>query len=223
MEVQFKDISVLVKGTVTRPFNGKDLENWTAKPGSGKRNLWTVGVPVIPKEKPGQFVVTPGTGAMINRAVHHGDSQDFYSTQTFGSCHLELEVMVPKGSNSGIYVMGEYEVQVLDSFGRKELGGGDMGAIYGANAPAVNASTAPGTWQRYGIDWQAPAFNENGKKIRNARFIAVELNGLVLHENVVMPSETPGGVDGKEKPKGPLMFQGNHGPVAYRRIVVTEW
>ncbi len=223
MEVQFKEVSLLVKGTVTRPFNGTDLSNWIAKPGSGKKNLWTVGVPTVSKEKPREFVVTPGTGAMINGAVHHRDSQDFYTKQTFGSCRLELDVMVPEGRNSGIYLMGEYEVQVLDSFGKKKLGGGDMGAVYGAAAPAVNATTPPGTWQRYAIDWQAPEFNEKGEKTNNARFIRVELNGIVLHESLVMPRQTPGGVDGKEKPKGPLMFQGNHGPVAYKNIVVTEW
>jgi hypothetical protein len=151
----------------------------------------------------------------------HGESQDIYSKAKFGDCRIELEVMVPQGSNSGIYVMGEYEVQVLDSFGKQKMGSGDMGAIYGGFAPPVNASKKPGEWQQYVIEWQAPKFNAAGKKTANARFLKVELNGQVLHKDLEMPGPTPGGVTGKEAPAGPLMFQGNHGPVAYRNIVVT--
>ena len=129
--------------------------------------------------------------------------------------------MVPKGSNSGIYLMGEYEVQVLDSFGKKRVGRGDMGGIYGANAPRVNAASEPGTWQKYIIEFQAPCFDAEGNKTANARFIKVTLNGQVLHEDVEMQKQTPGGVTGREHPTGPLMFQGNHGAVAYRNIRIT--
>ena len=129
--------------------------------------------------------------------------------------------MVPQGSNSGIYVMGEYEIQVLDSFGKQKMGSGDMGAIYNAAVPSINASKKPGEWQQYVIEFRAPRFDANGKKTQNAEFVKVELNGQVLHKNLVMPEATPGGVMGKEVPEGPLMFQGNHGPVAYRNIVVT--
>ncbi len=130
--------------------------------------------------------------------------------------------MVPKGANSGIYVMGEYEVQVLDSYGRAKLGGGDMGAIYGAQPPKVNACKKPGEWQKYVIDFQAPRFDENGNKTANARFIRVKLNGRLLHENVEMKRHTPAGVTGREHPVGPIMFQGDHGPVAYRNIKITD-
>ncbi|MHC4642574.1 MAG: 3-keto-disaccharide hydrolase, partial [Planctomycetota bacterium] len=132
----------------------------------------------------------------------------------------EVEVMVPKGSNSGIYVMGEYEIQVLDSWGRDRMGNGDMGAVYGASPPPVNACKRPGEWQKYVIDFIAPKFDASGKKIANARLLKVQLNGQVLHENLEMKSQTPGGVYGREAPTGPLMFQGNHGPVAYRNIIV---
>jgi hypothetical protein len=167
------------------------------------------------------LVAEDGKGELINATPEHGASQDIYSKAKFGDCRIEVEVMVPKGSNSGVYVMGEYEVQVLDSYGKMKMGNGDMGAIYGGFAPPVNASKAPGQWQQYVIEWRAPRFDADGKKIRNAEFIKVELNGIVLHENLVMPGLTPGGVTGKEAAVGPLMFQGNHGPVAYRNIVVT--
>ena len=129
--------------------------------------------------------------------------------------------MVPKGSNSGIYLHGEYEVQVLDSYGRTKLGMGDMGAIYGAQPPKVNACRKPGEWQKYVIYFKAPSFGADGKKTGNARFIKVELNGKVLHENVEMKGPTPSGVKGKEAATGPIMFQGDHGPVAYRNIRIT--
>ncbi|MBC8218041.1 MAG: DUF1080 domain-containing protein, partial [Planctomycetes bacterium] len=87
-----------------------------------------------------------------------------------------------------------------------------------------NASRRPGQWQKYIIDFQAPRFDSSGKKRTGdrgkARLLRVELNDQLLHENLEMDKETPGGVDEKEAPRGPLMFQGNHGPVAYRNIVV---
>jgi len=157
---------------------------------------------------------------MINLAAQHGDSLDIFSKAKFGDCRIELQLMVPKESNSGVYVMGEYEIQVLDSFGREKMGSGDMGAVYGAAPPPVNACKKPGEWQRYVIEVIAPRFDASGKKTANARLVKVELNGQVLHENLELPGQTPGGVTGKESPAGPLMFQGNHGSVAYRNVVV---
>jgi hypothetical protein len=117
--------------------------------------------------------------------------------------------------------MGEYEIQVYDSHGVEKPGPGDMGAIYGANVPKVNACKAPGEWQKYVIEFRAPKFDAEGKKTANAVIAKVELNGTVIHENVEMSGPTPGGLTGKEAPTGPLMFQGDHGPVAYRNIKVT--
>ncbi|OQA00070.1 MAG: hypothetical protein BWY71_00851 [Planctomycetes bacterium ADurb.Bin412] len=128
---------------------------------------------------------------------------------------------MPKDSNSGVYVMGEYEIQVLDSYGRETMGPGDMGAIYGAAPAPVNACKKPGQWQKYVIDFQAPKFDASGNKIANAKFIKVELNGQILHKDLEMPAQTPGGVTEKENAAGPLMFQGNHGPVAYRNIRIA--
>ncbi len=222
MIVDFKDIRVKrldrEYGDAQVIFNGKDLSRWAVK-GNPDKSKWAVGKAALAND-PKKLVSTDGDGEMINLADHHGDSLDFYSKEKFGDCRIEVEVMVPQGSNSGIYVMGEYEVQVLDSFGRSKLGSGDMGAIYGGHKPPVNACKAPGQWQQYVIEWQAPKFDANGKKVRNAKFLKVELNGQVLHENLEMEQQTPGGLTGKEHPAGPLMFQGNHGPVAYRNIVV---
>jgi hypothetical protein len=132
--------------------------------------------------------------------------------------------MVPKGSNSGVYLMGQYEVQVLDSYGKPDdkLGPGDGGGIYHTKAPSTNAQKAPGEWQSYDIIFRAPRFDADGKKVENAKFIKVVHNGKVIHENVDTPKSTGGELPGGEKAKGPLLFQGDHGCVAFRNVRVKE-
>jgi len=226
MVVEFKDIRVKhlddeKYGDAQLIFNGKDLNEWTTKESSGKGNKWVVGKAKVSPDDPKMLVAVDGRGEMINLTPGHGASRDIYSKAKFGDCRIELQVMVPQGSNSGIYVMGEYEIQVLDSWGRQKMGGGDMGAVYGAKPPRVNACKKPGQWQQYVIDFRAPKFDSSGRKTKKAELLRVELNGQVLHENLVMDKQTPGGVTGRESATGPLMFQGNHGPVAYRNIIVT--
>ena len=202
-------------------FNGRNLDDWTTKESSGKADKWVVGKAKISPTDPKMLISEGGVGDMINLTPEHGASQDIYSKAKFGDCRIEVQVMVPQESNSGIYVMGEYEIQVLDSWGHKELNGGDMGAVYGANPPRVNASKKPGEWQQYVIDFRAPKFDSSDRKTEKAELLRVELNGQVLHQNLVMNQQTPGGITGKEAATGPLMFQGNHGPVAYRDIIIT--
>lgn len=204
------------------PFNGKDLSGWKAKSPDGKFGDWTVGTARLETSDPHQLHVDAGGHELINAAAGHGKSFDLFSDAHRGDATIELEVMVPEGSNSGIYVMGEYEVQVLDSWGHESNPtAGDMGAIYGAAPPKNPVYKKPGDWSQYKIEFQAPKFDASGSKVANARFLKVTLNGAVIHENVEMNGPTPGGVDGKEKPAGPLMFQGNHGAVAFRNIKIT--
>lgn len=198
-----------------------DLTDWATKTKPQGENAWVTGEPSMSEEKPKTLDVEGEGSALVNKVTGHKQSWDIYSKKKFGSCRVELEVMVPKGANSGIYLMGEYEVQVLDSWGKEKLGGGDMGAIYGATPPKLNASKKPGEWQKYVIDFKAPTFDATGKKTSDAVFVKVELNGQVLHENVVVPKSTGGALVGTESPEGPIMFQGDHGPVAYRNIVIT--
>jgi len=228
MIVEFKDIRIKnlkpKYGNAAVLFNGKDLNDWVVK-GDKNKSKWVVGTPAMSSENPKLLVNKGGEGAMINLAGRHGDSLDFYSKDKdkFGDCRIELEVMVPQGSNSGIYVMGEYEIQVLDSYGKAKMSGHDMGAIYGAAPPSVNACKKPGEWQKYVIEFQAPKFDASGKKVANAKFVKVELNGQALHKNLEMKrGPTGGALTGREAPTGPLMFQGNHGPVAYRNIIVKS-
>ncbi len=197
------------------PFNGKDLAGWKLR-GDTKKNKWEVGTATVNDK--GALVFKQGGGEMVNTA---GGGIDIYSEQEFGDCLIEVEVMVPKGSNSGIYLMGRYEIQILDSFGRDKLGMGDMGAIYSIAVPKLNACLKAGEWQKYVIDFQAPRF-DGKKKTANAVFKKVTLNDKVIHENAeVLKGVTGGSIAGAEAPVGPLMFQGDHGPVAFRNVRVT--
>jgi len=199
------------------PFNGKNTDGWKLK-GDEKKSKWKVGSASLDEKDPGKIVLKDGS-ELVNTAT---GGVDIISEAKYGDCTIEVEFMVPKGSNSGIYVMGEYEVQVLDSYGKAadKLTQGDLGALYSAAAPKVNASKKPGEWQKIIIEFQAPKF-EGDKKVAKAKFIKVTLNDVVLHENIEMEKATPGGVTGKEMAEGPVMFQGDHGPVAFRNIKVT--
>jgi hypothetical protein len=203
------------------PFNGKDLSGWELKEPKD-RSHWKVGVAKVDPQKDNEIVLTETPEGEKGELVNvQGRGVDIYTTEKFGDAVIEVEVLVPRRSNSGIYVMGEYEVQVFDSFGRERLGQSDIGALYSAAAPKVNAIKKPGEWNKFVIEYRAPRFDENGNKTANATFVKVTLNGQTLHENVEMKGPTPTGVTGKESPTGPIMFQGDHGPVAYRNLRVT--
>jgi hypothetical protein len=208
---------------VERPFNGKDLTGWVAKPRSGA-SAWRAGKAQLDPADPSKFLSGTTGKDLINDTLGYGKSWDLYTESLYGDCHIAVEVMVPKGSNSGIYVMGEYEVQVLDSFGSQaNPQPHDLGALYGAQPPKNPKYLPAGTWNRINIFFTAPRFDASGKKTANAKFHRVVLNGGVIHEGVEMPGPTPAGVDGKEKPLGPLMLQGDHGPVAYRGLRIRKW
>lgn len=153
--------------------------------------------------------------ANIHSKAHHGDVM------------LHVEFMVPNGANSGVYLQGRYEIQILDSWGKEKVNFGDCGGIYerwkngkgfeGTN-PSLNASRAPGEWQTFDAIFRAPKFDSKGQKIANARFEKVIHNGILIHENVECTGPTRAASFGDEKPTGPLMLQGDHGPVAYKNI-----
>lgn len=195
-------------------FNGKDLSGWKV-PGDAKNNKWKVGAAFL--DDKGKLQYKDGGNELVNFAR----GANIYTEREFGNCLVEVEVMVPKGGNSGIYMMGRYEIQVFDSFGKEKLGMGDMGAIYSVAVPKVNACKKPGEWQKFVIDFIAPKF-DGDKKIANAKFVKVTLNDQVIHENAeAVKGATPGGLSGKEAPMGPLFFQGDHEPVAFRNIRIT--
>jgi hypothetical protein len=122
----------------TAVFNGKDLNDWAVN-GDPAKSKWVVGTAKVSSQNPKLLTVELGTGEMVNVVSKHAEGLDIYSKARFGDCRIELEVMVPQGANSGIYVMGEYEIQVLDSYGRTKLDNSDMGAVYGAAPPPAKS------------------------------------------------------------------------------------
>lgn len=180
--------------------------------------------------------VQPGEGILYNGA--EGKTLNLASKGEHGDAEIEVEFMIPKGSNSGIYLMGRYELQILDSYGKADnaLGVHDCGAVYErwddsrpkgsqgyeGTPPSTNACSAPGTWQKLAIHFRAPRFDAEGRKTENARFVRVVFNGVVIHENVEATGPTRGGIAGPETASGPIWVQGDHGPVAFRKLLVRH-
>jgi hypothetical protein len=124
-------------------------------------------------------------------------------------------------SNSGVKMMNIYEIQIFDSYGKAVPNKVDCGAVYSENAPLVNACKKPGEWQQLVIDFRAPRFDAAGKKIANAKFVKVTLNGQVVQENVEIAHGTNVSRNAPEHPTGPIYLQGDHGSVAFRNLKVT--
>jgi hypothetical protein len=195
----------------------EDLSAWRSETGD-----WLVaGEAKMDAEEPGKLTTSPGSGVIVNGAK--GRTTNLLSRLEHGDVEAHIEFMVPKGSNSGVYFQGRYEIQILDSHGVEQPKYGDCGGIYRARQfsgrpPRVNASRAPGEWQTYDVVFRAPRFDDSGKKTANAMFVKVIHNGVLVHENVAVPQPTIAASFGDEQPLGPLMLQGDHGPVAYRNI-----
>ncbi|MDA7920117.1 DUF1080 domain-containing protein [Verrucomicrobiales bacterium] len=167
-----------------------------------------------------------------------GKTTNIVSKKSYSDVEVLIEFMIPKSSNSGIYFMERYEVQILDSYGKADdaLSYGDCGGIYHrwneeieipkargyeGTAPTTNASKAPGAWQQLLIAFRAPRFDDTGKKSENARFVKVTHNGVVIHEDVEVTGPTRGGKGGEEAQEGHFIIQGDHGPVAFRKFQIT--
>jgi hypothetical protein len=179
-----------------------------------------------------------GTGVLVcNPGREKENRGHLFTAWEHGDLELELEFLLPPGSNSGVYLQGRYEVQLFDSWGVRAPKPGDNGGIYqrwdpargkgnegyDGHAPRANASRAPGLWQRLRIEFQAPRFDAAGKKIRNARFAKVVLNGFTIHEQAEISGPTRSAAFDDERPLGPLMIQGDHGAVALRRLSVKRF
>ena len=155
--------------------------------------------------------------------------------EEFGSCRLHLEFATPakvKGAgqgrgNSGLFLMGIYEVQILDSYENQTYPDGQCGAIYGRAVPKVNASRQPGEWQTYDITFHRPIFDKDGKVTRKARFTVIH-NGVTIHDDVELSGGTgwrgPHSVSDYKAhgDKGPIALQDHGNPVRFRNIWIEE-
>lgn len=165
-------------------FNGKDLTGWMPRHPS-QPNHWKAEDGVLVNEEAGSDLVTEAK---------------------FGDFQLRAEVMVPAGSNSGIYLRGRYEVQVQDDHG-KEAHARHMGGVYGQITPVENAALPAGEWQSFDITLLG-------------RFVTVVLNGKTIIDGKEIPGITGGALDANESEPGPIFLQGDHGKIYYRNLVL---
>ncbi len=189
-------------------FDGKDLSGWKSLRDSSDAK-WTV--------QDGFMQVKGGTGDVVTK-------------QEFGDCQLHIEWATPaevKGDsqgrgNSGVFLMGHYEIQVLDSYQNPTYFHGQAGSVYKQHAPLVNASRKPGEWQSYDIIFTSPRFDEIGKVTRRARVTVIH-NGVLVQNNVEIYGETwhdraPSYI--AHPPKGPLKLQDHGNPTRFRNVWV---
>ena len=210
--------------------NGKDLSGWKACEATAKNEWYTTRFVRFerflgPTQLNGRAAPS---GVILNGPT--GRTTNLCTERTFGDIELYLEFMLAKGSNSGVYLQGLYEIQIFDSWGATEaMKTSDAGAIYhrwidergvGGSAPLVNASRRPGEWQSYQAWFRAPRFDPAGKKLEPARFLRVLFNGQLVQKDVDVDGPTRAHLSIPEGPANPLMIQGDHGPVALRNIYV---
>jgi len=190
-------------------FDGGDLSKWTN--GSGANPGWEV--------KDGIATVVKGSGEIKTK-------------QEFGDIQLHIEWRSPSAAegdgqnrgNSGIFLQGQYELQVLDSYENTTYPNGQAGSIYKQHVPLVNASRKPGEWQVYDVVYSAPRFGEKSGRIISPAFITVFHNGVLIQNHVAIVGGTQykGMAAYKSHGKGPLTLQDHGTPVSYRNIWVRE-
>ncbi|NIJ45941.1 hypothetical protein FHR24_002412 [Wenyingzhuangia heitensis] len=222
---------VAQKKQISIPYSTISLDDLSDFKKTGKN--WQVASSVsIDRTKKKTIFAKKGKGILVN-TNDQKKNKHLVTTFEHGDIELELDVMMPVGSNSGIYFQGRYEIQLYDSWGVKTPKYSDIGSVYQrwdknkekgkqgyeGTAASVNAAKAPGLWQHLKIIFHAPTFNDKGEKIKNAWFEEVSLNGVLIVENAEVTGPTRGASFQKdEKAMGPIVLQGDHGPVAFKNI-----
>ena len=174
-----------------------------------------------------------GNSSFFTNAKSPGKAGYLQTIKKFGDCTIEAEFLVPKDSNSGIYLMGRYEIQILDSHGKETVGYGDMGGLYrrwdnnrnpkgfDGVPPLINAAKPAGEWQKLIIKFRAPRLAEDGKVLENPRFISVYLNDQLVQKNITAKGPTRAAQRAGWARRDPVFIQGDHGPIAFRKFKVT--
>jgi hypothetical protein len=209
--------------------NGRDLSGWHTENQAPNDWFTTAGVEWKRIFSPTHLTAKAAPGDRIVNGKD-GKTPDLITDEKFGSFELYLEFMLAKGSNSGVYLHGLYEVQIFDSFGFDgPLTVGDCGGIYeqteggGGSPPSRNAARPPGEWQSLRIWFQAPAFDSAGKMMAKPKVLRVMLNGIPVQGEFTLNGPTLGALQIAPAAHNPIRLQGDHGPVAFRNIYIKEF
>jgi hypothetical protein len=208
----------------------KELSRWKAT--KGWEMAGSVEVDIKNQRK---LSFKPGKSILVNGA--RGRARDLVTREKFGDVEVHVEFLIPKKSNSGVKFHAVYEIQITDTHGKKkELTGDDCGGIYPRAedrpkyhhidkgiAPRVNAALPAGQWQTLDAMFLAPRFDASGKKTAHAKIVKAVLNGKLIHEDVELKTPTGTNWKKKESPTGPLLLQGDHGPVAFRNVRIRPY
>ena len=202
----------------------QDTEDWSRKP--------EVVTPGKGTQPPSDAIILYGGPEDMSKWVHERQGEAKWkaeeiltvvprtggikTVQSFGDVQLHVEWRAPEEvvgegqgrGNSGIFLMGKYEIQILDSYRNDTYADGQAAALYGQYPPLVNACLPPGEWQTYDI-------------LLVGRRVTVSLNGTEVVSNRVIPGITGGALNSDEGSSGPLMLQGDHGPIEFRNVVIT--
>lgn len=209
--------------------NGRDLSGWQGENGAAHDWFTTAAVNWKRVFSPTRLSAKPAPGDRIVNGAD-GKTASLVTRDSFGSFELYAEFLLAKGSNSGIYLHGLYEIQIFDSYGfTGALTPGDLGGVYerpdgtAGSAPARNAARPPGEWQSLHIWFEAPRFDASGRMTAKPRVLRVVLNGVPVQENVTLVGPTLGAMKIPEAARNPILLQGDHGPVAFRNLYIREF
>lgn len=170
-----------------------------------------------------RFLTKDGNGALVNVGP---SPSPYVSKESFGDCKVHLRFQLPEHGDSGLFLTGRYEVQLADSAGkeagftRDDCGGLAPGSGWPGRAPDFNAFREAGQWHDLDVEFQAPRFDENGKKTENARFLRVRIDDVLLQESIEVPGPSLGAPFTDEVPLGPIVVQGDHTQVAIADVRV---
>lgn len=186
--------------------------NWTAvRAPKLKRTtapIWGPAIKLIGTDLTGWHTMGPNQWVVENGILKSSKSgSNIVTDQVFNDFKLHIEFKYPKGSNSGVYLRGRYEVQIEDNKGKEPLST-YLGGVYGFLPPSEMMAKDPGEWQSYDITLIG-------------RMVTVVANGVTIIQNQEIPGITGGALDGNEAAPGPIFLQGDHGPIEFRNIIIT--
>ena len=239
LALAFAILAASLTATAEEPKKPVANESWTdlMKPDAWKKvdAAWIVTDEVkLDSEKNTRLTAEKKEGGKAWLNGEKGRLPNLITKEAFGDCAVHVEFLIAKNSNAGIKFHEVYEIQILDSFGKKNVDGTDMGGVYPRAdtvkggyldrgiAPKVNAAKPAGEWNTLDVVWKSPRFDAKGEKTASAMIVKATLNGEVIHENVEVKTPTGGNWMKQETATGSFLLQSDHGPTAWRNVKIKK-